>query len=161
MVNPVSAMRTRRRSGLPNSSYWCLGVVTLAALASSTPTSPPPPGNQSREGDTCSWTLNTTTSSNSSEDWNGSKLDFSLSLFHSLYRGVGGAGGGKNFFFSPHSIHSTLLLTLLGSGGETETQLRSLLRVGSTPKATLIQNHRADSLLRVCYTQIHSLHMNI
>ena len=48
-----------------------------------------------------------------------------------LYEAV--RGGGGNIFMSPYSVSAVLMLTMLGTKGETETQVKQVLGVAGIP----------------------------
>ena len=48
-----------------------------------------------------------------------------------LYEAV--RGGGGNIFMSPYSVSATLMLTMLGTKGESETQVKQVLGVAGIP----------------------------
>ncbi|KAG7161244.1 Serine protease inhibitor 88Ea-like 1, partial [Homarus americanus] len=68
--------------------------------------------------------------------------DFGLELFKELFPYNSTT---RNFFFSPYSVWNALTLAYFGSGGETQTQLETALRV--TDKVSTLRNWRALEFL--------------
>jgi len=67
--------------------------------------------------------------------------EFSLELFKTLFK----TKADRNIFFSPYSIWSAFMLAYFGSAGNTEAQLRKVLRVPG--KAQALSNWRAREAL--------------
>ncbi|CAG7718713.1 unnamed protein product [Allacma fusca] len=71
---------------------------------------------------------------------NVGKMEFSFDLFHNLRSD----DEEMNLFFSPHIIHQALTMALFGAKGETEQQLREVLRVNQT-KLELVRKFLAET----------------
>ena len=67
--------------------------------------------------------------------------DFGISLFKTVFP----YKETRNFFYSPYSIWNALTLAYFGSKGNTEKQLREVLRVGD--KVSTLKAWRANELM--------------
>jgi len=58
----------------------------------------------------------------------------------------------ENLFFSPYSVHQTLLLAYFASKGETQNQLQNALHIDGdeASKAQLIQLFKLNNFFQVC-----------
>ena len=54
--------------------------------------------------------------------------DFTFKLYEAVRE------GGGNIFMSPYSVSAALMLTMLGTKGETETQVKQVLGVAGIPE---------------------------
>lgn len=64
------------------------------------------------------------------------RLEFAIALLNQLQKDE----PNENIFYSPHSVYSTLLLAYLGSAGETEKELKKLLRLEFTEKKANVES---------------------